>query len=208
MDNTAVITNSLEFFDKNNEIYKDLYKHVKYIKVKPSENDIDPYIIMFYDQDKNIIFQSRYEVLGLYVMETGTWEWAWTIPRLNKNQTTISRRIWMYGSTLDITDSFLKTELITSRFRITNPIQIEIHISIASYLSKIPLIYRYYSYENPKFEEGLRIETNDKYISVYYLFLLDYKDIDQYMNGIEKDKCDISDISDISDTSSSTKLTQ
>ena len=57
------------------------------------------------------------------------------------NTNYISRKILNYGLDLDTNQNFLKTELVTSRFTVSNLLQLDIHVAIASYLTKIPNIY-------------------------------------------------------------------
>jgi hypothetical protein len=64
------------------------------------------------------------------------------VPYLSKNSTYTSRKILNYGLDLGPNQEYLKSELITSRFRITNPIQLDIHTAISSYLSQIPTIFQ------------------------------------------------------------------
>jgi hypothetical protein len=118
MDNISLVTNALEYYDKNIEIYNNLFKDVVYTKNIPPESINGHDIIMFYDKNKKEIFRSRYEILGLHTITSNIWTWGWAVPNLKKNQTNISRKIWMYGSVLDPEISFLKSELITSRFQI------------------------------------------------------------------------------------------
>jgi len=99
----------------------------------------------------------------------------------------------MYGTELDSQQNFLKSELITSRFKINNSIQLDIHASIASYLSKKPMIFKMKQFKNKEIKNNLinikypdyskKILTSDidvneqsteDYIE-YYLFLLDNK---------------------------------
>ena len=72
-----------------------------------------------------------------------------------KNTNYVSRKILEYGLDIDYKDiSFLKTELITSKFRITDNIQLELHLALASYLSKNPVIFKY-AYNPDKFDKFL-----------------------------------------------------
>ena len=86
-----------------------------------------------------------------------------------------------YGAELDPELSFLKTELVTSRFRISDPIQLEIHTAIASYLSKKPVIFKLKSFIDLNIVENNLLDViNSKNpleqnnFSIYYLFILDY----------------------------------
>lgn len=185
MDVTTLITNSLEYSDKYSEQYKNLFKDIKYSQIKLSTSDLDNNIIIFYDKDKNELFRSRYEVLGLYIPKTHTWVWGWAISQLKKNTTNIVRKIWNYGANLDTNFTFLKTELITSRFRISNLIQLDLHAGIASYLSKNPIIYKHLAYSQPEIDENnFRLESLDKeYIEIFYMFLLDKQLFDDYLKN-------------------------
>lgn len=178
-----LISDSLEYYDNNTEKYNDFFKKVKYVKFIDVIKDMDHNIIRMYDRDKNEILKSRYEIIGIYNNKSKTWTWAWSIPRFRKNTTHIARKIVNYGMDLDPESRFLKTELITSRFRITNPIQLDIHAAIASYLSRQYVVYKYISYITFTADSnGLVDITNipkeniDEY-SIYYMFLLDYNDI-------------------------------
>jgi hypothetical protein len=181
MNNTSVITESLEYYDKNCEIYKNFDKDFKYIKYENSDNDIEHNLIIFYDKNKKELFRTRYEVLGLFINETQTWIWGWAVSHFTKNTTNIVRKIFNYGAELNPESSFLKTELITSRFRISEYIQLEMHVSIGSYLSKKPLIYKYKVYNNYFLSDDGFIDIaknsapdkSNKY-SEYYLIILDY----------------------------------
>lgn len=178
-----LVSDALEYYDGNYEKYNDLFKSVRYIKFSSTQNDMEHNIIHLYDNDKKEILKSRYEIIGLFNNTTSTWTWAWSISNFRKNTTYIARKILNYGAELDPDAKFLKTELVTSRFRVANDIQLDIHAGIASYLSKQPLVYRYNAYMSTK----MRI-TSDGYVDVtppddsldtfttYFMFLLDYKD--------------------------------
>jgi len=100
------------------------------------------------------------------------WFWGWAVSAFRKNLTIISRKILTYAFDLDpsvFLNLQLKTELVTSRFIITNPIQLDIHVALASYLSKSPLIYKYIIYAD---------EKNPKDYVVYYLILLNQHKIE------------------------------
>lgn len=138
-----LIIQSLNYYDSNNEKYSKLYDKFKYYSIITSENDTDHNIIIFYDKNNEIIFKSRYEILGMYNASSSLWIWGWSMPSLQKNELYLSRKILNYGFDLLLKEShFLKSELITSRFRISDTIQLTIHTSIASYISKNPMIFK------------------------------------------------------------------
>lgn len=183
MNPISLVTNALEYYDNNNEIYKDVFNNVYYIKYIEGLNDLDHNQILFYDKHKNELFRSKYEIIGLYNFKSNAWIWAWSIPQFKKNNTNIIRKLWNYGAVLDQTANYLKTELITSRFRVSNKIQLDIHVSLASYLSKNPLVYHNYIYNQSENDTDLLlpiknndIKLDDDY-TIYFMFLLDYKNI-------------------------------
>lgn len=172
-----LVRNSLEFYDKNNQLFDKHFARFKSISYKSNDKDTEHPLIIFYDKDNNKIFESRYEIIGLYNNYGSVWSWAWALPSLDKNVTNISRKILFYG--LDIVpsneDKFLKTELITSRFRISDLIQLDIHVGIASYLSKMPAVF-HIVISPERAQETLKlkdIELMGDTAQVYYYFLLD-----------------------------------
>jgi hypothetical protein len=182
-----MITNALEYYDKNMEKYEKIISKFKYYKIIKEQSDLEHNKIIFYDKDKQKIFETAYEILGLYTNVSKTWVWAWTVPQFYKNSTILSKKILNYGLDIppDTNNKFLKSELVTSRFRISNPIQLDIHVSVASYISKIPFIYNYF-YDPTEYDSrdlnkiisksSVEDVTKGKYASMY-LFLLDYKNI-------------------------------
>jgi hypothetical protein len=181
-----LIINSLEYYDKNNEKYNSINSKIKYYSLKYSDNDLQHAEIIFYDSNKAEIFRSKYEIIGIYNNYSNTWTWGWSIPFLAKNTVYTSRKILNYG--LDIPPStetqFLKTELITSRFRISNHTQLDLHVSIASYLSKIPLVVKIpvHPIMASQYKEGDVIKLDKSVYNypnyqVYYYFILDHQKI-------------------------------
>jgi len=170
------IVNSLEHFDRNFEKNKKLFTHVKYYKIVPNENDLEHNVIYFYNSDKEEIYKSRYEVLGLYNNDVKIWAWAWSLPYLTKNNSYISRKILNYGLNIS-PDELIKAELITSRFRISSLIQLDIYVALASYISKYSLIHRLvFKPAELKYNVPIKVDKSIEYLenfAIYYLFLLD-----------------------------------
>ena len=174
---SSIVTNALEYYDNNNEKYKMLKDKSKYVKIQNKNNDIDHNIIFIYDENKNLIFKSRYELIGMLSNESKIWTWGWAVPYQKKKSINIVKDILLYGINLSPNeDNILKTELITSRFRVANDTQLDIHISLSSYLSKNPLIFEYSpnelnnSLNNYEYTES----TNREGLITSFLFLLDY----------------------------------
>jgi hypothetical protein len=181
---SELVMNSLESYDRNNEKYNGLFKDAKHINFVQMTNDMEHNMVYMYDKNNKEILKSRYEVIGIYNNNAKIWTWAWSMPILRKNTIYIAKSILNYGIDLDPQFNFLKTELITSRFRISNPIQIDIHVAIASYLSKYPVVYKYmisqeeYKSLNIGKMEEIHSDLNEPSVT-YYLFILDY---DKYIN--------------------------
>lgn len=181
MEYISLVTTALEYYDTNNETYSNTFKNVNYTTFVKANNDMEHNMIIFYDKNKKELFRSKYEIIGLHNTDSNTWTWGWAIPNFKKNNTNIIRRLWNYGATLDPNAKHLKSELITSRFRVANDAQLDIHISMASYLSKTPLIYKHYhtSHQHSDADGYLNInvdKTGQQY-TTYFMFLLDYKSI-------------------------------
>ena len=131
----------LNYYDKNNEKYSKFIEKVRYIRIKFSDENLSYNVIEFYDFDDKLLFESRYEVLGVYNELSHTWWWAWTIGHYKKYVNITSRKILNYGLDMDTDYINLKAQLITSRFKIVNKIQLDLYASIGSYITKIPFIY-------------------------------------------------------------------
>ena len=182
-----LILNSLEYFDKFQEKYSDFFSKIKYYSYSYSENDLQHNKILFYDQDKKLIFESRFEIIGIFNKGPNIWAWAWSIPYLSKNTIYTSRKILNYG--LDIIptteNQFIKTELVTSRFRISHQTQLDLHVSMASYLSKIPMIYKIavHPIMTQGYEPGDLIKIEKKIYNLpsyqlYFFYILDFEKLD------------------------------
>jgi hypothetical protein len=194
MDSISLVKTALKYFDENSDKYENILKSAKYVKFVAAENDMSHNVMKFFDKNKNEMFRSRYEIIGLYSNDINTWTWSWAIPNFKKNNTNIARKLWNYGSMLDPSDRYLKTELVTSRFRVSDFVQLDIHVAISSYISKNPFVYKYgiarfemsnggeYEIINEKQidQEGFIYlnEDIDSTVLVYYMFLLDYENLD------------------------------
>ena len=175
-DPVKTVTNALEYYDTNTEKYKNIFKNIKYIDFMYGENDSHN-IINMYDKNKEKVYSSKYEVIGIHNIEHDIWVWSWSKPTMRRNNSFTTKKLVNYGIDLDPEYAFLKAELITSRFHISSQTQIDIHISLASYLSKNPVIFKY-SLNNKNInssEKYIDITSTDENIETYYLFILDYK---------------------------------
>lgn len=176
-----LIVNSLRYFDSNREKYSNFIDKFKNYSIKLNDNDIEHSTITFYDDKFNELFKSRYEILATYYNNVNLMVWSWANPVLRKNLNYISKQTLFYGLNINPLneDLFTKAELITSRFKITDDIQLEIHSAISSYISKQPFIYKLIfdpditPIEQQK--ENIFVIPNKTTTTsrVYYLYILD-----------------------------------
>jgi len=191
MTSKQIILDALNYYDKNKELFSLFLANVKYVSFIPNENDLVHNSIVFYDENKKVILKSRIEILGSFNNFSRTWIWAWSNPNNHKNLVYTSKKILNYG--LDIVPTietkFLKAELITSRFRISDIVQLDIHIAIASYISKLPLVFNFYEFPEiiiaePEFKQNipgiykiLKPKYDDDVYAIISFFILDYDKI-------------------------------
>jgi hypothetical protein len=177
MNSNYVVRNSLEFYDKNKKKYENFFNKIYFIEMEYNDSDIEHNIIKLYDKNRKLLLKSRFEQLGIYIKAANTWIWAWALAYHKKNSTNISRHLWKYGIDLELENSTLKTELINSRFNITHEFQLSIHIAIASYLSKIPMILKHRFYPDLYLAKNDEIRKNNT--SHHKLYYFNYDDIFQ-----------------------------
>lgn len=156
-----IIKIALEYYDKHSQKYDDIIKDVDSVNFHKAQNDLEYNKITLYNKNNKLLFEGKYEIMGAYYPNTQIWIWGWALSKLNKSYVKTIKNIFDYGIQLnpDIPSNyFLKLELLTSRLKISDEIQLEIYTSLASYLSKNSFIYKY----NPS-EDGENI--------IYYLFI-------------------------------------
>ena len=189
MDNFKIfITDSLSNYDKNMKEQDELLKDAKSITIIQASRNNDKNKIFFLDKNEKIIIEANYEIISTYIMSNNIWTWGWANPSIPKNSIRIITNLLKHGFDLDHNkDYFLKSELINSKFIISDPIQIDIHLSICSALSKIKNIYpliiytdknkgQYFELKSNKFPEnqlGIDIIKNidTENIKITYIFM-------------------------------------
>jgi hypothetical protein len=175
---TNLVSNSLEYFDINKSKYEIVFKNVYGIDFIISSNDVEPNYILFLDKNNGELFRSRYEIIGVYYEDYKLWTWGWAMPNLNKNITRIIRKLLNYGIDLESSENYLKSELITSRFTINNPIQLEIHLALSMYLTKYPCIYSIDITTNDKIFTNDIQNSDTKSNTLCYIYILDHEQFD------------------------------
>lgn len=138
-----ILGTALEYYDKNREKYESYFKDLEYIEFDVEESDMGNSMLTMFDKDQNKIKTVKYEMIGTFDYVYRVWIWAWSIPSLKKNLSYQSRRILSYGMDLEYERyPFLKFELITSRFVVTDPLQLDMYIAVASYIAKQEIILK------------------------------------------------------------------
>jgi|APSaa5957512622_1039677.scaffolds.fasta_scaffold50727_2 hypothetical protein len=145
------IQNALAYYDKNMKKYKKIFNKVDHSKVLlfESGHDLEPDTLELYDKDGNKLLTANYDHIGSYINNLWIWSWATTTVSPNIK---LSKKILNYGIDLslikdvrfkdyNLINLLLKTELVTSRIFIMNKIQLDIHLAIASYICKYPIIF-------------------------------------------------------------------
>jgi len=176
LNDVNMLRNALEYYDNNQDKFNKISDNFEFYKLETSNSNIEHNKIYFYDKHENEIASYKYEMTGIYDPQTHLWTWGWAIPTLKKNLSNIIKKILLYGSDLETTSLFLKSELVNSRFYISNPIQLEIHCAVASYLAKRPFVYGlktfFYSYrQNNKISLTKPIGGEDNKHIYQYIFL-------------------------------------
>lgn len=189
----STIRSSLEYYDINCEKYNNFINKIKYIKFINNNQRTDE--IVFLDKNKNILLQSAYEILGIYLPKQHVWKWSWSIPTFQKKYTFISRKILEYAFNLDQKDEYLlRSKLINSKINIFNNLQLDIHIALSSYIGKQPLIFKFYNVfeENDSSNDEVYDDAEDDDFIVHipedkkfdqnymimYFFILNHDDIE------------------------------
>ena len=162
----SLIKNALKSFDIKNKKYK------KYL------NNLD---VNFNRVDLKITFNEfnetyNYQVLGTFIPNTNVWLWSWLVPQNTSKEIIMTRKLLEYGlkqsydSPGSIKDeeqheiSYLKIQLVNSRFIIDKKFQLDIHLAICSFLLKDNILFIF---------EKKRYLSKDNYIVNYFLI---YKD--------------------------------
>lgn len=166
MINDNIVASALEYYDRLNEKHSKLFSkiNISNFQIDRVKHDLESNTITYFDDDKNVIFRTHFEAVGLYSNKYKLWNWSWSNVILGKNETYIAKKILNYGLDLD-SNYFLKAELVTSRFRVTNKIQLDLHVAIASYLSK-KVIFKYRYYKD-------KVDKDNKNYTDFYIFILD-----------------------------------
>ena len=127
-----IIASALIYYDKNVEKNRRIINSEALISFNKDTN------IEFYTNNE-LTLKAKYQVMAS--LKNNVWKWAWADKTLIPSIKQKSIEILTYGINTD--DQRVKEETITSMFTITDPIQLDIHTSIGSYITKTEIIYVY-----------------------------------------------------------------
>lgn len=148
-----------------------LSKYKKYIKSQNIKIKRNEQKIIFNDEK-----EFNYEMAGLFDSSTQIWMWAWMIPEFSYRDTQLVRKLLNYGlkiepmKDININNDkrnnvdqmlYLKTQLVNSRFLLDNNFQLDLHLSIATYLVKDNIKFIY-----PR--KKIIDEKTKEFITIYY----------------------------------------
>jgi len=141
-----LIANALEYYDLHNQKYEKLLNNAVRLEVDTKLGDLNSPQITLFDKNDKELLTAEYQYIGMYYKLFDIWVWAWGHSLYDKNATKLSRKILEYGLDLrpnNILNGILRAQLITSRFKIQKKAQLDIHLALAGYLTKQPIIYKY-----------------------------------------------------------------
>ena len=134
------IKNSIEYYDsKQNDLLSNLKLLKKHeIIKKDNSSDLRENIFIIKNKENdNIIYESKYEIIGKIDKKNKILTWSWSLPDINKNKTYISRTLLNYG--LDLKDKNLielKTMLTNSKIKFNDDLSLGFLRIIIIFLSK------------------------------------------------------------------------
>lgn len=145
----SILSIAIEYYDRNNELYENIKNKIAYIEGDAVPGDSKTTSLIFYDSDEKILFRSKFGMIGIVYNTHNIWVWGWAHPDFDYEMVATIKNVLVHGISLNRnTDDYLiiKSELITSRFGISNETQIDIHCAIASYFAHIPFVIKINQY--------------------------------------------------------------
>jgi len=142
--------------------------------------------MILYDENKNILLESKIQILGLYSERKKMWQWGWSLFRQEAKRTYLSRKIFDYAWNINDKNMLeLRHELIKSDVYIKNMLQIEFKLALTSYITKKNFILKFPVLPNDEIdmdEDGIinynkllkTAEKNKGLVEYIYYVIMDY----------------------------------
>jgi hypothetical protein len=167
-----LLKKAFKYYDEKKNYYEDFINDNNIIMNKEEST------ITFKNNNKKF----KYQLLGLFHNQTNVWIWSWMIPTIDIQNSLISRKLLEYGLKINVfgddnDELYLRTQFVNSRFLLNNDIQLDIHLSLSSYIAKdnFLFIYPYKVYLN---------ENKTEYYTLYLCLLDNNKNYLFYKNKI------------------------
>jgi hypothetical protein len=132
-----MIIKCLEHYDSKQNVYELIRKEnpIYYIN---SESNI---FQLSWSKLEKDIKSYKFEILGFFDLGTKIWTWSWALPDLKLEDTILSKELLNYFLKLEPTSNtefhyYLKSQFLNSKLLINNDIELDIYMSIISYLLK------------------------------------------------------------------------
>lgn len=166
-----LVQNALSYYDEHMQKYQKIFNKVDHSKTLTITNqfDLESDSIELFDKNGNKLLTANIEYIGKYI--NNLWIWSWSTMEYSTKNIRLSKKILDYGINLIIVQEngddkikhknsmnlLLKTELTSSRVFISNKLYLDMHLAIAGYICKRPIIF------------GLTINEDVKYYNYYFL---------------------------------------
>jgi len=178
------LKDSLDYYDKNMDLYMKYIDEGFFYKIEIPEDDLSKGHFILKNKDGKIILEKNMECLGIYFyikknVEIKYFSWSW-IFTLNKPLIRLMKKMLTYG--IDIYSKnlfFKKFHFCTSHFDLKHLIFSDLHVAIASYFTKIPFIFpvitdkSMFFFENKKFLRLNKTIKKKNKFNIIYLMLYD-----------------------------------
>lgn len=171
MNVAHIISEALIEYDTAKPVIRFLQKNAYYEGLKsPSDTVRTKFTFIDRATDEKIL-ETEVETLAIYYDKLNVFSWSWSQIGLTSAENYLSKEVLLYALKLDPELSYLKSLLTTSRGVIKDPIQLDINLAVAASVIKQNYIYPY-------------VHKLGDYKLIYYLILLNKKDLDKLKNKI------------------------
>lgn len=176
-----MLKNILETYDMNKTMMDKKLKDMRYYKIIYNKiNEMDEMVI--YEKNKKEIFKSKIQILGIYIPNHKLWKWGWSL-FVTRKLNYLSKEVLKYALEINnINLFFIREPLINSNIKIENELELDLLVAVGSYLTKQPMIKKFYKMpyednEDEDYEEVYDINVpednpnKNDYICYYYILI-------------------------------------
>jgi hypothetical protein len=170
MDVQHILSKALEDYDRHASAIRFLLETCSEPEVIRDDSGNNRSKFIFRDRATgDLVLETEIETFAIYSAKYKVWSWAWSHPGLNLVENSLARDILIHALGMEPQLSYIKAIITTSRGKITNPVQLDINLSIGACLIKNYYIFPY-------------IYTIEKDHEIcYYTVLLDTDPLKKYV---------------------------